>query len=256
VKKFANRLYSRCLPMQRPPALLLIAVLAASAAAPLQAQTAPAAPASAAIDTIAERTRACTACHGKDGRATSEGYFPRIAGKPEGYLFNQLLHFRDGRRTNTAMTYLVQHLSDAYLREIAGHFASLDLPYAAPAAGTAAPAALQRGEALALRGDATRQLPACVQCHGAALTGVAPSIPGLLGLPRDYIVGQLGAWRSGQRRAGAPDCMAQVSARLAPEDVGAVAAWLASRPLPPAPKPVAALPQPLPLPCGGFEAAR
>jgi cytochrome c553 len=33
-----------------------------------------------ALDTMAERTRACTACHGEQGRATPAGYFPRIAG--------------------------------------------------------------------------------------------------------------------------------------------------------------------------------
>ena len=47
---------------------------------------------------MAERVRACTACHGKEGRATSDGYYPRIAGKPAGYLYNQLVNFRDGRR--------------------------------------------------------------------------------------------------------------------------------------------------------------
>ena len=44
-------------------------------------------------DTIAERVRTCTACHGKEGRATNQGYFPRIAGKPAGYLYNlSLIH--------------------------------------------------------------------------------------------------------------------------------------------------------------------
>ena len=42
-------------------------------------------------DAIAQRALACGACHGKAGRATSEGFFPRIAGKPSGYLYNQLL---------------------------------------------------------------------------------------------------------------------------------------------------------------------
>ena len=46
------------------------------------------------------------------------------------------------------------------------------------------------------------------------LTGVQPFIPGLLGLPRDYLNGQLGAWRSGQRRAVAPDCMAHIARQL------------------------------------------
>ena len=64
------------------------------------------------------------------------------------------------------------------------------------------------------------------------MTGRAPFIPGLLGLPRDYLNAQLGAWRSGQRRALPPDCMAQVAQRLTPEDIGAVSAWLAAQPVP------------------------
>ena len=225
--------------MKHLPALLCLAVTGLVRAAP-----------DVPVDSIAERTRACTACHGKEGRSTPEGYFPRIAGKPEAYLYHQLLHFREGRRSNTAMTYLVQHLSDAYLHEIAAYFAALDLPYAAPPRPVATPEVLQRGETLALRGDPARELPACVQCHGRALTGVLPAMPGLLGLPRDYVVGQIGSWRTRQRQAGAPDCMAQVSDRLTPEDIGAVAAWLAAQPLPLLPKPAAALPERLPMPCG------
>ena len=40
-------------------------------------------------DDMAERTRACTACHGEQGRAGPDGYYPRLAGKPAGYLFNR-----------------------------------------------------------------------------------------------------------------------------------------------------------------------
>ena len=95
---------------------------------------------------MAERVRACTACHGKEGRATSDGYYPRIAGKPAGYLYNQLVNFRDGRRRNPMMTYLVSNLPDAYLREIAAHFANLHPPYAPPATLAVAPAVIERGQ--------------------------------------------------------------------------------------------------------------
>ena len=78
-------------------------------------------------DTIAERMRPCGACHGRESVATADGYSPRIAGKPAGYLLNQLRSFRDGRRTYAPMVYLVQYMSDAYLREIADYFAGLDL---------------------------------------------------------------------------------------------------------------------------------
>jgi cytochrome c553 len=57
----------------------------------------------------------------------------------------------------------------------------------------------------------------------------------LLGLPRDYLNAQLGAWQAGTRRAHAPDCMAQIAKSLSPQDVAAISGWLVSRPLPPDP---------------------
>lgn len=202
-------------------------------------------------DAMTERLGACISCHGKEGRTINAEYLPRIAGKPAGYLFNQLMNFRDGRRNNAAMSHLLQPLSDAYLREIAEYFSALELPYPAPQPAVAPVEILRRGEALVLRGDASRKLPACAACHGLPLTGVAPAIPGLLGLPGAYLSAQLGAWRAGQRRAHTPDCMAGVAKALSPEDVSAVAAWLSAQPVPSPAKPIAKLDAPLPLKCGG-----
>src|SRR3954468_9345827 len=100
-------------------------------------------------DTMAQRTLACIACHGKEGRAAPDGYYPRIAGKPAGYLYNQLLNFREGRRHYGLMARLLDPLSEAYLLEIAQHFASLDFPYPSPALARAAAATLERGRRLA-----------------------------------------------------------------------------------------------------------
>ena len=202
-------------------------------------------------DAMTERLGACISCHGKEGRTINAEYLPRIAGKPAGYLFNQLMNFRDGRRNNAAMSHLLQPLSDAYLREIAEFFSALELPYPAPQSAVAAADILKRGETLVLRGDASRKLPACAACHGLPLTGVTPAIPGLLGLPGAYLSAQLGAWRAGQRRAHAPDCMAGVAKALSPEDVSAVAAWLSAQPVPTPAKPIAKLDAPLPMKCGG-----
>lgn len=187
---------------------------------------------SRAPDTMAQRLQACTPCHGRQGVATADGYFPRIAGKPEGYLFEQLLNFQQGRRTNATMRHLVQPLSTAYLQEIAAHFAALDLPYPPPEAHQATPAVLQRGRQLAVEGDPQLKLPACASCHGTTLTGVLPATPGLLGLSKDYLSAQLGAWRHGLRRARAPDCMKPLVQRLHEDDLHAVSAYLASQALP------------------------
>jgi cytochrome c553 len=203
-------------------------------------------------DSIAQRLLACTGCHGKQGRAGPDGYYPRLAGKPAGYLFNQLRNFRDQRRHYELMNSLLALLDDDYLHEIAAYFASLDVPYPPPAPPAASPELRERGEALVRSGDPSRSLPACTQCHGDAMTGRAPFVPGLLGLPRDYLNAQLGAWRNGQRRAIEPDCMAQVARSLAPEDIGAVSAWLAAQPVPAHAQPARADNAPLPIPCGGL----
>ncbi len=228
------------------PVLLLawLAPVAALQAAPARIE-----------DTLAARLAACTTCHGKEGRAGPDGYYPRIAGKPAGYLLHQLLNFRDGRRGYGPMVALVAPLSDAYLREIALHFGSLELPYPPPPRATESAAVLARGRELALQGDAARGLPACAACHGEALTGALPATPGLLGLPRDYLAGQLGAWVHGQRRALAPDCMAGIARKLEGGDLVAVSAWLASQPLPASTKPAEALPKPAPLECGSLKEA-
>lgn len=221
--------------------LLPLATMANGAAAPTL-RTVP--------DTLAQRLLACTGCHGPEGRATNDGFYPRIAGKPEGYLYHQLLNFRDGRRQAAGMRFLLDPLSDAYLRDIARHFAALDVPYPPPPLVTAPREQLARGEALVRQGDPARELPACTACHGAAMTGVKPAVPGLLGLPRDYLIGQLGGWQTGLRQAHAPDCMAQIARRMGATDIAAVAAWLAAQPLPADPHPVAATPVPPPLHCG------
>jgi cytochrome c553 len=207
-------------------------------------------------DTLAQRLQACTVCHGAEGRATPGGYFPRIAGKPADYLYHQLLHFRDGRRNNAGMSYLLDHMSDTYLRDIAAHYANLDLPYPPPLPPAASPAVLARGEQLVRQGDPVRGLPACNDCHGVRMTGVAPAVPGLLGLPRDYLIGQLGAWQNGLRKAFEPDCMARIARQMVPEDVSAVASWLAAQPVPVPAHPQAALSGPMPLDCGLTPTAR
>jgi cytochrome c553 len=193
-------------------------------------------------DTMAQRTQACTACHGNQGRAAPDGYYPRLAGKPAGYLYNQLLNFKEGRRHYGLMTQLVDPLTDAYLMEIAQYFATIEAPYPLPLRVSTPATVLDQGRQLVMQGDAARQVPACVQCHGQAMTGVLPATPGLLGLPRDYVNAQLGAWKAGQRRGHAPDCMKAVVAKLSDADIFAVSSWLAAQAVPAEAKAVAQRP--------------
>lgn len=203
-------------------------------------------------DTLAQRLQACTLCHGAQGRATPEGYFPRLAGKPADYLSEQLLAFRDGRRQHSGMARLLADLPDAYLREMGAYFAALELPYPPPAAARATAAERARGEQLVRQGDPSRRLPACTSCHGDRLAGRVPAMPALIGLSADYLQAQLGAWRNGARQARAPDCMAAVVQLLRDDEPQAIAAYLAAQPADSRTmKPDAPAAVPLPLACGG-----
>jgi cytochrome c553 len=204
----------------------------------------------AEIDTIAARVQACAACHGAKGEGTNDAYFPRLAGKPAGYLINQLRAFKSGRRRYPPMNYLIEFMPDDYLREIAAYFAAQRPPLPPPAIPVASEAVLAHGKALVTNGDFQRGIPACQSCHGATFAGMEPGIPGLLGLRASYISAQLGAWRYGTRTAVAPDCMQIVAGHLTEDDVKAVAAWLATLPAAAGTAPAAKSSATLPFACG------
>lgn len=180
-------------------------------------------------NTMQQRLKGCFSCHGKDGQGGANGFYPRIGGKPAGYLYHQLINFQEGRRGYATMRRMVAELPHSYLHQIADYFASQNPPFPEEHAPDVSKAVLARGQQLVEHGDAARKVPACSSCHGKTLYGVKPDIPGLIGLPYNYITAQLGSWRNGDRHANAPDCMATIASRLAPQDVNAVAAWLATR---------------------------
>jgi cytochrome c553 len=118
------------------------------------------------------------------------------------------------------------------LQEIANYFSEQNPPYAAPQNNPLDKLILERGQQLVRNGDLKLSLPACTACHSEKMTGLAPFIPGLLGLPRDYLVSQIGAWQTGSRHALGPDCMETVAKKLSAADVFAVSAWLAAQNMP------------------------
>ena len=234
------------MPRSRPFVILFAAPLFLAGTPALAADTG-----TEFSDTLPQRLLACSACHGKQGEGSRQNeYYPRIAGKPAEYLYRQLVNFRDGRRTYPQMVYFSRHLSDEYLLEIATYYSKLQPPFPTPIQPSATKEVLTRGEALVRNGDPSKGIPACAACHGKALTGMQPGIPGLVGLYPDYINAQLGAWQRGIRHASEPDCMAKIAAKLSGIDSSAVATYLAYQPGSPATLPAPESKQKLPMACG------
>lgn len=234
---------------RRPAVVVAVAALLAPGAAGAQAQPA----AERLPDTMEERVRACIGCHGVQGRGVENVYFPRLAGKPAGYLYNQLVAFRDGRRKYLPMNYMLAYLPDGYLLKMAEYFAQQDPPPLRQPAVNRPAQQLVDGRRIVNEGIPGRKIPACATCHGAGLAGREPGIPGLLGLRADYVSAQLGAWRYGLRTAIAPDCMQVIAASLTEPEVAAVSAWLASLPVDPGVRPARAAKVALPMACGSHR---
>ena len=226
--------------------LALFALLAS----PFAAAQDEAIPAFKQLDSMEARVQGCVTCHGQSGQGTNNEAFPRIAAKPAGYLYNQLVAFRDGTRRYAPMNYLVAYLPDKYLREMADYFAALRPPFSPPDRRNVDSAILSRGASLVAAGDPKKGIPACIACHGAGLTGMNPGIPGLVGLRAPYIAGQLTRWRVGERHAAEPDCMKRIVTRLSETDIAAVSAWLAQQDPPKDPSPESSNLVRMPYACG------
>ena len=219
------------MPIHAIRMLTWLALVCGAGMLPAAATELPASPTHPAIpDTIQQRAKACTSCHGEHGEGaadSSDG--PRLAGKPAGYLLLQMRYFQSGQRKNVAMEYVLRQLDANYMRKLADYFAGQQVAYRQPSPANVSAAVLKRGEQLALHGDASIGVPACNSCHGSRLTGVEPLIPGLIGLSSDYLQAELIAWRNQTRAAKEPFCMGVVANRLRATDVNAVSDWLASQ---------------------------
>lgn len=173
---------------------------------------------------------ACSECHGKLGEGQPDAGFPRLAGLDAGYIRHELASFADGTRPNDVMGPIAKALSDADQQAVASYFAGLKPPLAAGTA-VAAPDLVATGAALAQRGDWSKGLPACGQCHGPAGLGVGPAFPRLTGQSAIYIASQLQSWKTGRRHDDPIGLMKSIASKLDAHEINAVAAYYASLPL-------------------------
>jgi cytochrome c553 len=219
----------RLRPMRTVLGAMALAACAAAGAEPIDPPAEAAQIAQAGI--ASQGVPACNVCHGLHGEGLPAQGAPRLAGLDSGYLERQLADFAMGRRRSAVMAPIAAALTAPQRAELAIHFGAL------PAVATAAApdtVASPRGRELAVVGDWSRDAPPCAACHGPNGEGVGSVTPPLVGQTQAYLLGQLTAFRSGER-AGALELMNGIATRLSPTDLQAVAAYYASLPLPAGP---------------------
>jgi cytochrome c553 len=185
---------------------------AATSYAPTATSYAPAA------TSYAQRFAAlCAACHGANGRIETP-LTPVLAGQPSLYVITQLFLFREGRRSNEAMTAVAKTLTDDDLRGFSEFIGTLP-PVPPPLPATPPdPIRMARGQALA-------EQHKCVFCHGAGLGG-GQQVPRIGSQHEDYLQASLRGFHSGSR-PGYTQAMTAAVSQIPPEDLDTLAYYVA-----------------------------
>jgi cytochrome c553 len=173
----------------------------------------------------------CTACHGPNGTGINPEW-PVIAGQNAVYVRDQVARIKTGMRTAPLMMPMVQNLSEQDIADLAAFFATQT-----PKGNEADPSYWKAGQALFRGGDASRDIPACMSCHGPVGRGnPAAGYPALQAQYAVYTIKQLDNYASGMRyvkdssgksEAGPNAVIMQtIAARLTPEDRRNVASYI------------------------------
>jgi cytochrome c553 len=159
----------------------------------------------------------CAACHGANGRIETP-LTPVLAGQPSLYVITQLFLFREGRRSNEAMTAVAKTLTDDDLRGFSDFIGTLPPVPPPPLATPPDPIRMAVGRALA-------EQHKCLFCHGAGLGG-GEQVPRIEGQHEDYLQVSLRGFHSGSR-PGYTQAMTAAVSQIPPEDLDTLAYYVA-----------------------------
>lgn len=167
----------------------------------------------------------CAACHGDKGLSQSvgpEAVFPSLAGQSPYAIYKQLHDFQSGARVNPMMTPVAQTLAAKDLAAVAAYYSAASKEYAA--IGKRQLLGEVEIEQLANEGDSHRRLPACLACH-VNNSGGPIETPVITGQNEYYLLAQLNAFASGQRKNDVYGRMRDVAGKLTPQERAALARY-------------------------------
>lgn len=171
----------------------------------------------------ASKVAVCSACHGPSGNS-SDAQYPKLAGQNESYIVTSLRGFKSGRRKNAIMAGFAAQLSNQDMHDIGAYYAQQTT-----SPGVADQSVVKTGQALYRQGDPTRDIPACMACHGPDGAGnPGAGYPHLAGQHAPYVQQVLKAWHDGDSwgKSEHEQIMPTIASRLTSQDIIALASYV------------------------------
>jgi cytochrome c553 len=176
-------------------------------------------------DPVAGEAKAqlCQGCHGATGNST-EPLIPKLAGQYGLYIAKELRNYQAGVRTHQIMNAMATTVNDEDLADISAYFASQKKM----SGDTANDNPL--GKSLFLKGDRSRGVIGCVNCHGVNGKGRLPGtamFPVIGGQHKEYLLQQILNFRQNERTNSASGVMNKLTQFLSDEEISALAEYIA-----------------------------
>jgi cytochrome c553 len=194
------------------------------------------------IDAGKDKAAACVSCHGDNGNSMVST-FPKLAEQHPSYLIKQLQAFKDGTRKDPLMSPIAMGLTAGDMVDIAAYYAAQkisanELPVfddeddnIKPKAegekktgdNNSVEAIIAQGGDLYRNGDLTREVSACIACHGPFGEGNKPAaFPALRSQHADYLIKTLTDFKSDARSNNPENMMHMIAKKMTTEEIKAV----------------------------------
>ena len=182
-----------------------------------------------------EKAAACVSCHGDNGNSLVST-FPKLAQQHSSYLIKQLQSFKDGTRKNPMMSSIAMGLTDDDMVDIAAYYAEQEvsanqLPVLddedegekkADGKNTIQ-SIIAQGSDLYRNGDLTREVSACIACHGPFGEGNKPAaFPLIKSKHADYLIKTLTDFKTDLRSNNPENMMHMIAKKMTDEEIKAV----------------------------------
>jgi len=173
-----------------------------------------------------ELMQACIACHGAQGNSESSDW-PNIAGQHASYTFKQLMDYKRGeQRDNAQMAGIVADLDEQDMKDLAVFYEQQ--PHKVMGAGDDREELVERGKKIYMGGIPSKEVAACIACHGPQGKGnPMADYPLVGGQWAAYLRDQMHQFRDGERANDANSMMRSLAEKMSDEEIEAVSEYMA-----------------------------